>query len=103
MELTKFQTNNQEINWDLLLISPSTDLMAVVCNIDQRGMRFRGIMGTILLGIGLFIGASFLLNDINQSFLWLLPAGLIAGGAFSIFEAWIGWCAVRALGFRTKL
>ncbi len=77
--------------------------MAFTCNIDQRGMRFRSRMGTIVLGIGLFIGASFLLIDINQSFLWLLPAGLIAGGAFSIFESRIGWCAVRALGIRTKI
>ena len=84
--------------------------MAFECNIDQRGIRFRRRLGNILLGIGVIIGVSFLLIDINHLlkweiaiFLWLLPAGLISGGAFTIFESRIGWCAVRALGFRTKL
>jgi len=84
--------------------------MAFECNIDQRGIRFRRRLGNILLGIGVIIGVSFLLIDINHYlkweiaiFLWLLPAGLISGGAFSIFESRMGWCVVRALGFRTKL
>jgi len=84
--------------------------MALVCNIDQRGIRFRRRLGNILLGIGFIIGVSFFLIDINHFlkweiaiFLWLLPAGLIAGGAFSLFESRKGWCAARALGIRTKI
>ena len=103
MERTKFQTNNHLIELDLLLTNTSTGLMAFECNIDQRGIRFRRRLGNILLGIGFIIGVSFFLIDINQSYLWLLPAGLIAGGAFSLFEARMGWCAARALGIRTKI
>ena len=84
--------------------------MAFVCNIDERGIRYRRRLGNILLGIGFIIGVSFFLIDINHFlkweiaiFLWLLPAGLIAGGAFSLFEARMGWCAARALGIRTKI
>ena len=84
--------------------------MAFDSNIDQRGIRFRRRLGNILLGIGFIIGVSFFLIDINHFlkweiaiFLWLLPAGLIAGGAFSLFEARMRWCAARALGIRTKI
>jgi len=110
VERTKFQTNNHLIELDLLLTNTSTGLMAFECNIDQRGIRFRRRLGNILLGIGFIIGVSFFLIDINHFlkweiaiFLWLLPAGLIAGGAFSLFEARMGWCAARALGIRTKI
>jgi hypothetical protein len=46
-------------------------------------------------------------------FAWALPAGsalswivtvlVLAGGAFAVFEAWAGWCVVRAMGFKTRL
>ena len=29
--------------------------------------------------------------------------GACIGGAFAIFEGWSGWCAIRAMGFRTPL
>jgi hypothetical protein len=28
---------------------------------------------------------------------------LLAVGAFCVFEAWTGWCALRAMGMKTKL
>jgi len=34
---------------------------------------------------------------------WGLGVLLIAGGGFQIFEALAGWCAVRAMGFRTRI
>jgi hypothetical protein len=33
----------------------------------------------------------------------LVGGVLIAAGLFSLFEANRGWCAARALGFKTKL
>ncbi len=55
------------------------------CNIDARGKAVRLLFGG---------GAT-----------WSVIAGLstIAGGAFMIFEGASGWCAVRAMGFKTKL
>lgn len=32
----------------------------------------------------------------------LVQGGLAALGAFAVFEGAVGWCAVRALGWRTR-
>lgn len=69
------------------------------CNIDARGKAVRLIMGI------LFALAGILILALGGSAIWSLVAGLccIGGGAFMIFEGAAGWCAVRALGFKTKL
>ena len=77
--------------------------MALQCNIDSRGKAVR------LLG-----GLLFTLAGIGAILFWALPAGdgvarwvvslsLLFGGAFMLFEARAGWCAVRAMGFKTRL
>ncbi|MDP7341589.1 MAG: hypothetical protein QF354_04285 [Candidatus Thalassarchaeum sp.] len=73
------------------------------CNIDARGKAVRlklGIMGVVT---GLVLATVFYLAGIDMGIPWLIPLGIIGGGAFSIFESWTGWCVVRALGFRTPL
>lgn len=62
-------------------------------NIDGKGRLVRAIMA-----VGLFVGAWF---GFGVSF-WL---GLVLAmsGAFVMFEAVRGWCAMRACGIRTKL
>jgi hypothetical protein len=40
---------------------------------------------------------------VELGLLWLGPSGIIAGGAFAIFEGRTGWCAARAMGFRTPI
>lgn len=77
--------------------------MAFECNIDARGIRVRRRLGLILVGIGLTIAGLLIFTGSTFGFTWLAPAGFILGGAFSLFEARMGWCAVRALGFRTKI
>jgi len=76
--------------------------MPMTCNIDAKGKLVRLIYGLV-----------FVIAGIVLLFAWTLPAGgvlawivtiaLIAGGAFAIFEARAGWCAVRALGFKTRV
>ncbi len=69
------------------------------CNIDSRGKSVRLLAGivTVLIGILALV------------FLDFEPVGAIvgfscfAGGGFMIFEGWAGWCAVRALGFKTRV
>ena len=34
---------------------------------------------------------------------WLVTAALLLGGGFAVFEAWAGWCVVRAMGVKTPL
>ena len=69
------------------------------CNIDARGKAVR-----LLLGI-LFALAGGVVLVAGAGTGWGLPVGLscIGGGAFMIFEGASGWCAVRAMGFKTKI
>ena len=34
---------------------------------------------------------------------WTLCGVALVLGGFQIFEAWVGWCVTRALGFRTPM
>lgn len=62
-------------------------------NIDNKGRLVRGVMA-----LGLFIGAAFAFRTST-----ILAIILIASGAFVLFEALRGWCALRACGIKTKL
>jgi len=73
------------------------------CNIDARGKAVRLKLGIKGLAVGLISVTAFYIAGIDLGIPWLIPLGIIGGGAFAIFEAWIGWCVVRALGFRTPL
>ena len=60
-------------------------------NIDKTGRAARG-------GIAiLFLLAGGCLVPINGA----LAIIFLAVGAFCLFEAWKGWCAVRACGIKT--
>ena len=69
------------------------------CNIDARGKAVRLIMGII------FAIAGILIMAVGGGAAWSVISGLccLAGGGFMIFEGAAGWCAVRAMGFKTKL
>ena len=62
-------------------------------NIDNKGRLLRGTIALLL-----FIGAGFGF----AAALWLGLA-LAASGAFVLFEALRGWCALRACGIKTRL
>ena len=34
---------------------------------------------------------------------WFATTASFTGGAFTIWESRMGWCVVRAMGFRTKI
>ena len=61
-------------------------------NLENKGRLLRGLMA-----VALFIG-----GFAAWSFSWILGAVLFASGAFVLFEALRGWCAVRACGIKTK-
>jgi hypothetical protein len=61
-------------------------------NLDTRGRWIRGV-----LAAALFTGAAAAWT----TSMWL-SLGLLASGAFVLFEALRGWCAVRACGIKTK-
>ena len=62
-------------------------------NLNNTGRLVRG-----LGALGLFVGAGFAW----RVSLWLAVV-LIASGAFVMFEALRGWCALRACGIKTKI
>jgi hypothetical protein len=61
-------------------------------NIDKQGRAARGGLAVIFLLMG-----ACLINSAR-----VLGAIFIVIGLFCGFEAWIGWCAVRACGFKTR-
>ena len=76
--------------------------MALVCNIDARGREHRYRIGRILIGCGALLagGASYW---IRGNLPWLLGGLLVVAGLFALFEARMGWCLLRALGFKTRI
>ena len=61
-------------------------------NLDRTGRIVRAVYGVVLAGTGLALrGYS----------LWLCLA-LVAAGVFGLFEAFRGWCLVRACGIKTR-
>lgn len=73
------------------------------CNIDARGKAVRMIGGIFSLFVGITVGILFGM-DIFSTSQWLSFAViLIVTGCFAIFESRAGWCAVRAMGFKTPI
>lgn len=73
------------------------------CNIDQRGKVARLITGLLCVLAG---GVLIVLAFMEAGSSWLLTGiGLVclAGGVFQIYEAWSGWCVMRAMGFKTPM
>lgn len=91
--------------------------MAFACNIDRRGRTLRTIAGaaTSLVGAALLVAPLLLggadpetssaAEDVANRDAALLVGGIAAccGGAFMLFEGLVGWCAVRAMGFKTPV
>jgi hypothetical protein len=73
--------------------------VGLACNINAKGRLWRGAIGLAALLMGavwLWAGRPSVAVARVGGFV------LIAFGAFSIFEGAKGWCAVRAMGFRTR-
>ncbi|MEZ0266859.1 MAG: hypothetical protein ACAI43_19180 [Phycisphaerae bacterium] len=72
------------------------------CNIDARGKAVRLKWGFIWLALGVLAALAWAL-PLGGPLAWTVAAALAATGAFMIFESRAGWCAVRAMGFKTKI
>ncbi len=71
------------------------------CNIDRRGRAARILTGAAVeaAGLGLLTWWYF------QGPAWTpwVGMGCVVGGNFAMIEGALGWCAIRAMGFRTPL
>jgi hypothetical protein len=74
--------------------------MALTCNIDQFGRVVRFITGMILF----FVGTLLFMTAIPGSTTgWRsFQVAMILFGIFAMFEGIMGWCALRAMGVKTK-
>ncbi len=71
------------------------------CNLDAVGKAVRLKLGILGVFAGLITTVFFVLLGIDFGVSWIIPLGIIGGGAFSMFEGWAGWCVVRAIGIQT--
>ena len=76
--------------------------MPLQCNIDSKGRAARLVYGVVVLVAGVAAGVFWALPG-GSVWAWVVSVSLVVAGAFGIFEARAGWCAVRAMGFRTPL
>ena len=77
--------------------------MAFECNIDARGKAVRMKLGIRLIIISLILATLTYFEIIPSTLGWLATASSFGGGAFTIWESRMGWCVIRAMGFRTKI
>ena len=76
--------------------------MSLQCNIDRRGKRARFIYGLLLLIAGLLLACVWAWPA-GSVLRWVIVAACLLSGTFALFEARVGWCAIRALGWRTPM
>jgi uncharacterized membrane protein HdeD (DUF308 family) len=76
--------------------------MPLQCNIDAKGKVVRLIYGVVFLIAGVILLLTWALGS-GSVLAWIVSVALVIGGAFAIFESRAGWCAVRAMGFKTPL
>ena len=77
--------------------------MAFECNIDARGKVARFQTGLLGVSGGLLLATGTALGLITTTIGMVMAGGSIAGGAFAMWEARMGWCVIRAMGFKTPL
>ncbi len=77
--------------------------MPLTCNIDQRGRTMRIVIGAMIEGPGWLLLVLKFLGKIEGDWPWFVGAAAILGGMFMIVEGALGWCAVRAMGFKTPI
>ena len=75
--------------------------MPPTCNIDAKGKMARLIYGLLMLIAGALAIVLWALPT-GGWIPWTVSALLIVAGVFGIYEARAGWCAVRAMGFKTR-
>ncbi len=69
-------------------------------NIDRVGRRLRILAGILLLATGI---AGLWWAIPGPGIGWRIFHGaLVAAGMFAVIEGAVGWCALRALGVKTR-
>ena len=72
------------------------------CNVDRKGRMFRFAMSLILLVLGMALVMCWLVGMLPW-WGWVAGGVILCLGVFVLFEASKGWCALRAMGIKTKI
>jgi uncharacterized membrane protein HdeD (DUF308 family) len=72
------------------------------CNIDEKGRRVRRAGGVVCCVAGAALAIIFFANHYSYAIL-VVGLALLAAGVFQLFEARKGWCALRAMGMKTRV
>jgi hypothetical protein len=75
----------------------------VQCNIDSRGRVVRLVSGLLWLGVAVLLLLLAGVRVLQGAWPWALAPAAAVLGAFQVYEGWCGWCALRALGIRTRI
>lgn len=76
--------------------------MVLTCNIDRKGRLARLICGILVLVLGIVLAVVWALPSASW-LAWTIVVLAVVNGLFQIFEAWKGWCVMRAMGFKTPM
>jgi hypothetical protein len=76
--------------------------MTLQCNIGRKGRAVRLIWGLVLILFGIALIGRWVLSG-GSAPSWIVSIVCILAGFFAVFEATAGWCAVRAMGFKTPM
>jgi len=71
------------------------------CNIDDQGVRFRRVWGIMVCSVGAVVGGLAWWSGIW--WMWIIAGVCLAAGAFAIYESRKKWCALRAMGVKTRI
>jgi len=71
------------------------------CNIDEKGVRFRRAWGfMVLIMAGMLSG---LAAWTGMWGLWVIAGCCALAGGFALYESRKKWCAMRAMGIKTRI
>jgi hypothetical protein len=76
--------------------------MKLACNIDKQGRAVRRVGGFAMLVLGAVLLVAWAVPT-GGACAWTGSVMLLVSGAFCVFESHTGWCAVRAMGFKTRV
>jgi hypothetical protein len=76
--------------------------MKLACNIDRRGRAIRWTGGWVMITLGAVLLAAWAVPG-GGACAWTGSVTLLGAGVFCLFESRAGWCAVRAMGFKTRV
>jgi hypothetical protein len=77
--------------------------MRMQCNIDARGKAARLVIGGVLALAGSVLIALHVFEALPEVWALYVGSGVVIVGGIAIFEGWTGWCAMRAMGFKTRV